>query len=158
MHFTQQTQHRFGWLVTSKNTAPSGTVFSQTWRWGESNPRPATNPEDFSGCSLLTISQPSTTCRPAVEWAQSAKCRCHAADTRNTQWLFRRRQEPEEEQPSGLTDSKVQAAIRQRGRSQCDFVWHLFVLHTLLRVSMHSRPASPRSRATVETDHPLLNC
>ena len=40
----------------SPPTVKAGGLFSRdTWRWGESNPRPTDAQQDFSGCSSLAI-------------------------------------------------------------------------------------------------------
>lgn len=142
--------------LTRKKTLPPGRVFLQLWRWGESNPRPAIGPKDFSGCSLLTISQPSATYRPATEWAQSTKCRWLPVDMEDIQWLYSRRQEPGLEQTPGLTDFSGPCGYLGGKNEVSAFRFSTyFFARFVYEMSAHPRPASPRSTTVVETDHPL---
>ncbi len=57
-------------------------------------------------------------------------------------------------EPKASSGRQTGLALRQRVRSQCDFVLHLFFAEGINEYPLHPRHASPVSTHIVETDHP----
>ena len=122
------------------------------WRWRESNPRPSSHPQGFSGCSLSTVFSAPAISQARRCRAQSSESPHHPDDEGGEQWLSSRCQLPGREHSRA---DRPRYSLRRRVRGRCAWNRHLLVYGVVVNeLTPSPRPASPGSTFDVETCHP----